>query len=66
MWRSHPSCIRSWSMLITFKSLEPSKEVNPGSIEAIAKLLSVAIVNVECCTLSFLVLLPITVNSLDS
>jgi hypothetical protein len=34
MWRSHPSCIRSWSMLITFKSSESSKEVRPGSIEA--------------------------------
>jgi hypothetical protein len=34
MWRSHPSCISSWSMLITFKSSESSREVRPGSIEA--------------------------------
>jgi hypothetical protein len=53
MWRSHPSCIRSWSVLITFKSLESSKEVHPGSIKAFAKLLFVAIANVESCTLSF-------------
>jgi hypothetical protein len=53
MWRSHPSRIRYWSVLLTFKSSEPSKEVNPGSIEAFAKLLAVAITNGECCTQSF-------------
>jgi hypothetical protein len=31
---NHPSCIRSWPVLITFKSSESSKEVRPGSIEA--------------------------------
>jgi hypothetical protein len=55
----------SRSVSITFESSEASKEVPPGSIDAFAKLLFVAIVNVKCCTLSFLVLLPITVNSLD-
>jgi hypothetical protein len=34
MWRNHPSCIRSWSVLLTFKSSESSKEVHPGSIAA--------------------------------
>jgi hypothetical protein len=65
MWRSHPSCIHSWSVLITFKSSESSKGVHPGSTEAFAKLLFVVIVNMKRCTLSFLVLLPITINSLD-
>jgi hypothetical protein len=65
MWRSHPSRIRSWSVLITFKSSESSKEVHPGSTEVFAKLLFVAIASIECCTLSFLVLPPITINSLD-
>jgi hypothetical protein len=55
----------SRSVSITFESSEASKEVPPGSIEAFAKLLFVAIANVKRCTLSFLVLLPITVNSLD-
>jgi hypothetical protein len=55
----------SRSVSITFKSSELSKEVHPGSTEAFAKLLFVAIANVKSCTLSFLVLLPITVNSLD-
>jgi hypothetical protein len=53
MWRSHPSCIRSWSVLLTFKSSESSKEVRPGSIEVLAKHLFVAIANVESGTLSF-------------
>jgi hypothetical protein len=65
MWRSHRSCIRSWSVLITFKSSELSKEVHSGSIEAFAKHLLVAITNVECCALSFLVLLPIAISSLN-
>jgi hypothetical protein len=65
MWRGHPSRIRSWSVLITFNRSESSKDINPGSIEAFATLLSVAIMNIECCTLSLLVLLPITDNSLD-
>jgi hypothetical protein len=51
MWRSHPSCIHSWSVLITFKSSDSSKEVHPTSIEAFPRLLSVAIANIECCTL---------------
>jgi hypothetical protein len=34
VWRSHPSCIRSWFVLITFKFSESSKEVRPESIEA--------------------------------
>jgi hypothetical protein len=55
----------SRSISITFKSSEASKEVHPGSIEAFAKLLFVAIANVKHCTLSFLDLLPITINSLD-
>jgi hypothetical protein len=55
----------SRSVSITFESSEASKEVHLGSIETFAKLLFVAIVNVKRCTLSFLVLLPITVNSLD-
>jgi hypothetical protein len=55
----------SRSVSITFKSSESSKEVHPGSTEAFVKLLFVAIANVKCCTLSFLVLLPITINSLD-
>jgi hypothetical protein len=55
----------SRSVSITFESSEASKEAHPGSIEAFAKLLIVAIANVKRCTLSFLVLLPITVNSLD-
>jgi hypothetical protein len=37
----------------------------PGSIKAYAKFLFVAIANVKRCTLSLLVLLPITVNSFD-
>jgi hypothetical protein len=53
MWRSHPSCIRSWSVLITFKSSESSKDVRPGSIEALATLLFDAITNIKRCTLSF-------------
>jgi hypothetical protein len=40
-------------MLITFKSSESGKEVNPGSIEAFCYVSLVAIVNVKCCTLSF-------------
>jgi hypothetical protein len=40
-------------MLITFKSSESSKEVHPGSIEAFAELLFVAIASVESGTLSF-------------
>jgi hypothetical protein len=55
----------SRSVSITFESSEANKEVHPGSIEAFAKLLFVAIANVKRCTLSFVVLLPITVNSLD-
>jgi hypothetical protein len=55
----------SRSVSITFKSSEASNEVHPGSIEAFAKLLFVSITNVKCCTLSFLNLLPITINSLD-
>jgi hypothetical protein len=50
---NHPSCIRSWPVLITFEPSESSMEVHPGSIEAFAKLLFVAIANIECCTLSF-------------
>jgi hypothetical protein len=65
MWRNHPSCIRSWSVLITCKSSESSKEVHLGSIEAFAKLLFVTIANVKRSTLSLLILLPITTNSLD-
>jgi hypothetical protein len=38
-------------VLITFKSSESSKEVHLGSTEAFAKLLSVVIINIECCTL---------------
>jgi hypothetical protein len=57
--------ISSRSVSITFESSKASKEVPPGSIEASAKLLFVAIANVKRCTLSFLVLLPITINSLD-
>jgi hypothetical protein len=53
MWISHPSCNRSWSVLITFKTSESSKEVHPGSTEAVAKLLFVAIANMKHCTLSF-------------
>jgi hypothetical protein len=53
MCRSHPSLIRSWSVLITYKPSELSPEVNSGSIETFAKLLFVAITNVECCTQSF-------------
>jgi hypothetical protein len=53
MWRGHPSCIRSWSVLITFKSSESSKGVRPGSIEAFCYASLVAIANVKCCTLSF-------------
>jgi hypothetical protein len=45
------------SVPITFKP--------PGSIEAYAKLLFVAIANVQRCTLSLLILFPITVNSFD-
>jgi hypothetical protein len=55
----------SRSVSITFESSEVSKEVPPGSIEAFYKLLFVAITYVECCTLSILVFIPITVNSLD-
>jgi hypothetical protein len=53
MWRSHPSCIRSWSVLITFKSSEANKEVRPGSIEAFCYASLVAIANIKRCTLSF-------------
>jgi hypothetical protein len=48
---------------ITFESSEASKEVHPGLIEAFANLLLFAIANVKRCTLGFLVLLPIMVNS---
>jgi hypothetical protein len=58
MWRSHPSCICSQSVLITFESLEVSKEVPPGSIEAFAKLLFVAIAGVKRSTLSLSRLSP--------
>jgi hypothetical protein len=54
----------SRSISITLESSEASKDVHPGSVEAFAKILFVAIANVKRCTLSFLVLLPITVNSL--
>jgi hypothetical protein len=40
-------------VLITFKSSESSKEVNPGSIEAFCYASLVAIANVKRCTLSF-------------
>jgi hypothetical protein len=40
-------------VLITFKSSESSKEVNPGSIEAFANPPLLAIANVKHCTLSF-------------
>jgi hypothetical protein len=53
----------SRSISITIESSEASKDVHPGSVEAFAKILFVAIANVKRCTLSFLVLLPITVNS---
>jgi hypothetical protein len=43
----------SRSVLITFKSSEPSKEVHPGSIEAFCYASLVAIANVKRCTLSF-------------
>jgi hypothetical protein len=43
----------SRSVSITFDSTEASKELHPGSIEAFAKLLFVAIANVKRCTLSF-------------
>jgi hypothetical protein len=53
MWRSHPSCIRSWSVLITFKSSESSKEVRPGSIEAFGYTSLWCYHKRKCCTLSF-------------
>jgi hypothetical protein len=53
MWKSHPSCIRSWSVLITFKSSESRKEVRPGSIEAFGYTSLDAITNVKRCTLRF-------------
>jgi hypothetical protein len=65
MWRSHPSCIRSWSVLITFKSSKSNKEVNPGSIEAFGYASPCCHRECKACTLRFLVFLPITVNSLD-
>jgi hypothetical protein len=43
----------SRSVLITFKSSEPSKEVHPGSIEAFCYASLVAIANVKHCILSF-------------
>jgi hypothetical protein len=43
MWRSHPSCIRSQSVL---------KEVHLGSIEAFCYASFVAIANVKRCTLT--------------
>jgi hypothetical protein len=46
MWRNHPSCVRSWSALITFKSSKSSKEVHPGSIGALYYAFLVAIANV--------------------
>jgi hypothetical protein len=48
----------SRSVPITFKSSESSKGVHPGSIEGFAKLLFVAIANVNRCTLSFSRLSP--------
>jgi hypothetical protein len=53
VWRSHPSCIRSWSVLITFKSSDSSKEVRPGSIEAFCYASPCCYRNVKCCTLNF-------------
>jgi hypothetical protein len=53
MWRSHPSCICSWSVLITFKSLESSKEVRPGSIEAFGYTSLWCYHKHKRCTLSF-------------
>jgi hypothetical protein len=44
MWGSHPSCIRSWSVI---------KEVRPVSIEAFGYTSLDAITNVKRCTLSF-------------
>jgi hypothetical protein len=41
------------AVLITFKSSESGKEVNPGSIEAFCYVFLVAIANVKRCTLSF-------------
>jgi hypothetical protein len=40
-------------VLVTFKSSESSKEVNPGSIEAFANPPLLAIANVKRCRLSF-------------
>jgi hypothetical protein len=48
----------SRSVLITFKSSESSREVNPGSTEDFSTLLFVAIADVKRCTLSFSHLSP--------
>jgi hypothetical protein len=45
--------IHHLSMLITSKPSELSQKVNSWSIETFAKLIFVAITNVECCTQSF-------------
>jgi hypothetical protein len=65
MWRSYPSCIRAWSVLITFKSSKSSKEVHPGSIESFGYASLCCHRERKACTLSSLGFLPITVNSLD-
>jgi hypothetical protein len=50
---NHPSCIRSWSMLITFKSSESSKEVHQDRSWLFSYASLVSIANVKRCTLSF-------------
>jgi hypothetical protein len=65
MWRSHQWCIHSWFVLLIFKSSESSKEVRPGSIEAFAKFLFVAIASVESGTLSLSRSSPIEISSLN-
>jgi hypothetical protein len=48
MLRSHPLLIRPWSVIIPSKSSESSKEANPRSMGAFAKILLVAIASLGC------------------
>jgi hypothetical protein len=48
MLESHPSLIRPWSVITPSKSSKSRKEANPWSMEALAKILLVAITRLEC------------------
>jgi hypothetical protein len=63
--KSHTSCIRSWSVLLTFQLSNQTRKYAQDRSKLVATLLSVAITSVRRSTPSFLVLLPLTVDYLD-